>query len=255
VKPHEQEPNVFYRKVFVFLVFGLMLSVAVVSLVKLRGDNKGDSEMFFPLRAESRWTYSVDSQSQQQKYLVVDVAKGFSYVGKLHRRCLIVDETYNLERGGTRPVIYYPSAGYLNRMSGLQYNGDEIEFPAWTLAEEKHFLPLGMRANGTWSNVIRPFGNLNSAPVISQSHKSFAEPQEIVVPAGKFRDCLRVETTARFTGGAYREPLILQYFDWYAPDVGLVKTIARETDRNGRIVEDVELIEFRGPRAYLAKSR
>jgi hypothetical protein len=239
----------FYRRVFVCLLLYLMLSVVVVSLVNLRSDVKGDSELFFPLRAESRWTYSVDSQTQQLKYLLFDVAKGSNYVGKLHRRCLIVDETYNLEKGGRRPVIYYPSDGYLNRVSGLQYNGDEIEFPPWTLAEEKQFLPLRMRANGAWSNLLRPFGNLNNAPVISQLHKSFAEPQEIVVPAGKFRGCLRVETTARFTGGAYREPMILQYFDWYAPNVGLVKTIARETDRNGRIVEDVELIEFHGPRA------
>jgi hypothetical protein len=235
-------------KVFVLAIFALTLVAAAIVVVNLDLGLKDDSELFFPLRTDTRWTYSVDSQTQQAKYLIFDVAKGFAYIDRLHRRCLIVDETYNIERGGTRPVIYCRSDGFFTRLSGLQYNGDKIDFPPFSFSDERQFLPLSLHPNRSWSNVIHPFGRLsNNAPTISQSHKSFAESEEIVVPAGKFGGCLRVETTARFTGGAYREPLILQYFDWYAPNVGLVKTIAREKDSNGKIVEDVELIEFHRP--------
>ena len=221
-----------------------------IVVVNLHSGLKDDSQLFFPLRADTRWTYSVYSQTQRAKYLIFDVAKGFAYIDKLQRRCLIVDETYNIERGGTRPVIYCSSDGFFTRLSGLEYNGDKIEFPPFSFSDERQFLPLSLHPDRIWSNVIYPFGRLShNAPTISQSHRSFAETQEIIVPAGRFGGCLRVETTAKFTGGAYREPLILQYFDWYARNVGLVKTIAREKDRNGNIVEDVELIEFHRPTA------
>jgi hypothetical protein len=238
----------FSPRVLVLLILAVTVLTGAITFYNLNSDLKSETDRFFPLKAETRWSYSVDSRSQQSKYVIFDVAKGSAYVDKLHKHCLIVDETYNIDRGGTRPIIYCTSEGFFDRLSGLEYDGDKIEFPPFTFSDERHFLPLGLRPDRIWANVIHPFGRLSGdAPTISQSHKSFAETAVIVVPAGKFSDCVRVETTAKFTGGAYREPLVLQYFDWYAPDVGLVKTIAREQEHGGELVEDVELIEFHQP--------
>ena len=76
---------------------------------------------FFPLEPGSTWTYLVKSESQQQNYILTDRAVGERFIEKLHRNCEVVDENYNLERGGVRPVLYYSNQGYLNRLSGVEY--------------------------------------------------------------------------------------------------------------------------------------
>jgi hypothetical protein len=39
----------------------------------------------------------------------------------------------------------------------------------------------------------------------------------------------------------------ISYVDWYAPNIGLVRTIAHEGDINGDEMERVELIRFQSP--------
>src|ERR1700692_4423545 len=96
---------------------------------------------FFSLEGGSTWTYLVKSQSQQQNYILTDRAVGEQFIEKLHRNCEVVDENYEIERGGVRPVLYYSNQGYLNRLSGLEYVGRRIEFPPFTLSIEHQFLP------------------------------------------------------------------------------------------------------------------
>src|SRR6266851_3061993 len=167
---------------------------------------------FFPLQPGSTWTYMVRSESQHQDYLLTDRVVGERFVEKLHRNCEVVDENYEIDRGGVRPVLYYSNEGFLNRLSGLEY--------------------VGKRAQ---------------APTIAQSHRSFAEPEEIVTQAGRFKGCLRIETEARFSGGAYEQPMILNYREWYAPAVGLVKSLATKDGFQGQVLESVELLKFQTP--------
>jgi hypothetical protein len=94
-----------------------------------------------------------------------------------------------------------------------------------------------------------------SAPSISQSHKSFTEKQEIVVPAGRYAGCLRVETEALYQGGTYKEPLSLLYLDWYAPHVGLIRTLAMEGGMQGKVVERVELLKFEAPQSNSSRTK
>jgi hypothetical protein len=41
-----------------------------------------------------------------------------------------------------------------------------------------------------------------------------------------------------------KKPLTLTYVDWYAPDVGLVRTVAYEGEAQQRELERVELTHF-----------
>ncbi|MGA6970786.1 MAG: hypothetical protein WBY93_04085 [Candidatus Binatus sp.] len=202
---------------------------------------------FFPLEPGSTWTYLVKSQSQQQNYLITDRALGERFIDKLNRNCQVVDENYEIERGGVRPVLYYSNQGYLNRLSGLEYVGEQIEFPPFTLSIEHQFLPINMRPSESWNGPIEPYGGMPKAPTISQSHRSFAESQEVVTQAGHFKDCLRIETEARFSGGAYEQPMLLNYREWYARGVGLVKSLATKDGFQGDPIESVELLKFQTP--------
>lgn len=202
---------------------------------------------FFPLEPGSSWTYLVKSQSQQQDFVLTDRVVGERFIEKVHRNCQVVDENYQIERGGVRPVLYYANQGYLNRLSGLEYVGERIEFPPFTLSIEHQFLPIDMQASESWSGPIEPYGNMPKAPTIAQSHRSFAESEEIVTQAGHFKGCLRIETEARFSGGAYKEPLVLNYRDWYAPAVGMVRSLATKDGFQGQAIESVELLKFETP--------
>ncbi len=82
---------------------------------------------------------------------------------------------------------------------------------------------------------------------INQSHHTFVETKEIETPAGRFNNCIRIETQAKYEGGMYarkKQQLQLTYLDWYAPNVGLIKTVALEGGPTGPEMDRVELLRF-----------
>jgi hypothetical protein len=63
---------------------------------------------FFPLTPDSVWTYRVNSKSQHSTYVVTDKAVGEKYVPSLNITGEVVEEYYNMDRGGTRPIYTSP---------------------------------------------------------------------------------------------------------------------------------------------------
>ena len=212
--------------------------------------NPGLAHDFFPLAPESVWTYKVNSKSQHNTYVVTDKAVGEKYVPSLNITGEVVEEYYNMDRGGTRPIVYITKNGYWTRLSGLDYSKEDIEAPAWGRSEEGEFMPATLLPGINWKSQIFPFGHLPGSFDIRQLHHTFFEPADVVVPAGHFAGCMRIETEAFYEGGSYaklRKPLSLVYEDYYAPHVGLVKTLALEGTTHGPEVERVELIRFITP--------
>jgi hypothetical protein len=210
----------------------------------------GLSHDFFPLAPDSVWTYKVNSKSQRTTYVVTDKAVGEKYVPSLNITGQVVEEYYNLDRGGTRPIVYITKNGYWTRLSGLDYSKEDIEAPAWGRSEEGEFMPAILIPGINWNSKIFPFGHMPGAFDIRQLHRTFFEPAEVVVPAGHFTGCVRIETEAQYEGGSYAKmgkPLRLVYEDYYAPHVGLIKTTAHEGTIHGSEVERVELIRFMLP--------
>lgn len=211
------------------------------------GSTASLSGNYFPLGANSTWTYKVDSKSQRAHYTVTDRVIGEKFVHALNMTGDVVQETYTMSRGGARPIIYYSKNGYLTRLSGLSYSNQKIVMPAWGRSEESNFLPASLHPNAVWSNKILPFGHMPGAFDIVQTHHSFLEAKDIVVPAGHFKGCIRVETEAQYVGGSYGKVgtgLKLAYRDWYAPNVGLVKTVALEGGPKGPVMERVVLVSY-----------
>ena len=88
---------------------------------------------------------------------------------------------------------------------------------------------------------------------VRQTHRAVSEPSVIEVPAGRFTGCIRVDTVAVHGGkhdGQYdANPIVLYYSDWYAPNVGLIRTI--QSDRpdtsvpgNGPPLSQIELLAY-----------
>jgi hypothetical protein len=205
------------------------------------------SAVFFPLKPHMMWTYRVESKSQRANYIVTDMVMGPQYVPALKISGAVVQEFYNFDRAGLRPIIYLEKDGYLTRLSGLDYVQQQIKGPAWGRSIEERFLPQHLTPDRSWDNKLFPYGQLPGSFDIAQRHKSFGEPEEVAVPAGHFRGCIRIETQAHYEGGAYAQQkmnLNLAYADWYAPNVGLIKTIAYQGNSDGPEMERVELIRF-----------
>jgi hypothetical protein len=236
------------RKAALTLIFALAAAPFLgCSRSPGHGPKASLSGNYFPLGANSTWTYKVDSKSQRAHYTVTDRVIGHEFVRALNMAGDVVQETYTMSRGGARPIVYYLKGGYLSRLSGLSYSNREIVMPAWGRSEESNFLPASLAPDSVWSNKILPFGHMPGAFDIAQTHHSYLESKDVVVPAGHFKRCIRVETRAQYEGGSYGKVgmgIKLAYVDWYAPDVGLVKTLALEGGPKGPVMEQVVLISY-----------
>jgi hypothetical protein len=221
-----------------------------LAIAPLAGCNRGDigsGTNYFPLTPNSTWTYQIVAKSQGTQYQITDRVVGVKYVPALKITGSIVDESYSLARGGTRPLVYYAKDGYIARLSALDYDQKTILAPSWGRSEEAQFLPLQLQPNLTWTNVIFPYGHLSGSFDINQSHQTFSETREIETPAGRFNNCIRIETQAKYEGGMYarkKQHLQLTYMDWYAPNVGLIKTVSLEGGPTGPEMDRVELVRF-----------
>lgn len=205
------------------------------------------SAAFFPLKPNMMWMYRVRSKSQRNTYTVTDMVVGSQYVPALKLNGEVVQEFCNFDRAGLRPLVYVDVDGYLTRLSGLDYDKNRITAPPWGRSIEEDFLPDHLAPHEAWSNKLFPYGKLPGSFEVDQRHKTFFETADVVVPAGRFTGCIRIETQARYKGGAYadeKEDLKLAFVDWYAPNVGLVRTIAYEGGLGGPEMEKVELLRF-----------
>jgi hypothetical protein len=203
---------------------------------------------YFPLTPHSNWTYKVTSHSQGLQFHIIDKVVGVEYVPVLKRTGIVVNERYDIERGGTRPLLYYSRRGYLTQLFGFDYYHRTIRLAPWGISEEPRYLPSRLAPNISWHSIGAPYGSLPGSFHLRESHHTFAQPGEVIVVAGHFKGCIRVDTRAVFEGGPYarfKDGVRLYYSDWYAPDVGLVRSIARGDTVNSAELERVELVDFK----------
>jgi hypothetical protein len=206
---------------------------------------------FFPLRPGSSWTYQVAYASGARETLTDRVVANPS--GSLARGALVVSDYSGFN--GSGPVIsaelqrtyppdksqleihYVLEGDYLTRITSFG-GGAQIR------VEERRFLPQYLWPGRAWSNTLSPFEKpADDFLKITQSHRSFLEADPVVVPAGQFANCIRIETEVVYQIPS--EPDDTRYFvDWYAPDVGLVKTLVLSGDRDGRQIARIELLRI-----------
>jgi hypothetical protein len=127
---------------------------------------------------------------------------------------------------------YTPDSGFFTRVEDLSAGSSSIRF------EEPKFLPQYLSPSQEWSNTSSSAGFVK----IIEHHRTFHEAHTVVVPAGHFTNCIRVETETSYKGpGEIRGT---RYFkDWYAPNVGLVKTLVLGERPQFSLEEKVPIIK------------
>jgi hypothetical protein len=151
----------------------------------------------------------------------------------------VVSEVSRPEGTNQSAMVYVVEGGYITRVSTLGQ-------PRWTVFEERRFLPQLLRPGLSWSNSLRPFGQVQTMFNVEQTHRTFLERKDVVVPGGRFSGCIRIETEAvyKFAADQPGTEEHLRYIDWYAPHIGLVKTRVVKSGLFGSEVARIELLSF-----------
>jgi hypothetical protein len=240
------------------LFAGLLMLLAACTHQQVE-DKKAD---FFPLHTDDTWIYAVDRPLRNSHTRMTVRVRGERYVEALRRRCRLVEESYagddnEIEAPGAKPEIhpiaYYRENGFLYRALSLEYHGNELRDVGLGSGEER-FLPDTLGRDFSWDSLTTAY-NLGGGTGydVRQSHRAVSEPEVVEVPAGRFTGCIRVDTVAVHGGthnGQYdANPIVLYYSDWYAPNVGLIRTIqSNRPDTNeagsGPPLSQIELLAY-----------
>ena len=210
---------------------------------------------FFPLQPGTLWIYEVQDFKGQVDLKRV-IVRGSHYLKTQNTSGVIVEES-----GGNsdellldvswHPVAYYRRGEFLYRFSGLSYVEAELREFRLGQAEEK-VLPEDLSAHPEWESDFEVFHVGQGIGYAVRSVSTVSESLDTVtVRSGTFQNCLRVETRAVSGSLPHRaeEPQVLfRYTDWYAPGIGLVKSVT-EVPPTPQPVNTVELVSFRSGRS------
>jgi hypothetical protein len=223
-------------------------AVALAACQKQAHFNPALAGRFFPLQVGSTWTYEVVYPNGARETIsdrVVRDPGGTSLEGTL-----VVSDYSGLD--GSRSVRAelpqsYPAErtevetryivmnGYITRIENLG-GASGIRF------EERDFLPRYLWPDRNWSTSLVPFEPIpGTILTLTQTHRTFLERHKVAVPAGHFSGCIRIETEVSYHVAGQADHK--RYFtDWYAADVGLIKTVVRTDRQNGREMARIQLM-------------
>jgi hypothetical protein len=239
---------------------GFLAGMLIVTAGCTRQQDASEARDFFPLHAEDTWVYEVAQPLRNVHTRMTVRVRGEQYIQTLGRRCRLVDESYAAPdaavglvpdpagRPEVYPVAYCRKNGFLYRAMSLEYHGSELREIGLGSSEER-FLPDGLGSAANWDSITTAYdlGGGNGYGV-RQMHHAVPEPGVIEVPAGRFAGCVRVDTTALHSGrrnGTYEtDPIVLYYADWYAPNVGLVRTVQSDRPDSGAPLAKIELLAY-----------
>jgi len=227
---------------------GLLVVLTLGCAATVKHPRARSTADFFPLTPSSHWEYVVTRRTEGAPLRFVATVRPDEFKGPNRHGCRIVDEHYGDRPSDERtPIVYCTEGGFLHRVMSLEYRGESLADNGLRSGELK-FLPLDLEGTHTWEGRTNAYQlSDGSGFEVRQLHQVYVEPQPVVVPAGKFEHCARVETTAIHSatapdGSAVGPRIVYYYSDWYAPGVGLVRTEQRSTTAEG--LATVELVGY-----------
>src|SRR5216683_825925 len=169
--------------------FVIALALAAAQLTSCQNKAQFDPGLagtFFPLHPGSTWTYRVVDENLGTTNIITDRAVDKQSGGEA------VTEGPLSGGASKSTILYVTEGGYINRVS--------VDDPTWIRFEETRFLPQLLKPGLIWSNSFFPFGHLREALAfhVVQHHRTFLESGDVVVPAGRFPGCIRIETEAEY---------------------------------------------------------
>jgi len=226
--------------------------VALSGQVSCRSRDRTDTTAYFPLRNDDTWVYEIARASEGERARLTVHSRGDQFVEPLRKRAHVVEERYSAHSSGPpgEPYLlaYYLEQGYVHRAMSLEYKGQDIVENGPHAAEER-FLPLGLDERSRWDGTTTAYDTPGGAGyAVEQKHAAAREPDMVEVPAGKFANCIRVETVAvqqiEDRGHKQGQPIVFYYRDWYAPNVGLVLSRLSNRPDHSAVLAETTLISF-----------
>ena len=229
----------------------LLASTALSGQISCRSRDRSEPTAYFPLRTDDTWIYEIARSAAGERSRLTVHSRGDQFVEPLRKRAHVVEERYSQVSGPPgEPYLlaYYLDQGFVHRAMSLEYKGSHI-VELGPHASEERFLPQGLDERSQWSGKTTAYDVPGGAGyAVRQTHAAAREPGAIEVPAGKFADCIRVDTIAvqeiEDGGRSQGQPIVFYYRDWYAPNVGLVLSrLSNRPDHSAPLAETT-LISF-----------
>jgi hypothetical protein len=224
-------------KMFILPVLGL--AAIQLSSCQRKSFDPALAGAFFPLRPGLSWTYRIVDKGRGTTDIFTDRVLGARRAGPGESAGEVESEYSGPTGTLNSSIIYFPEGGYLSRQS-------RIGKSAQIALAERAFLPQVLKPDLTWSNSLVLFDQQPGIFHVVQTHRTFFDSKTVEVPAGRFSGCIRIETAALYQSNSSGSnlPLRLSYLDWYAPHIGLVKTLVEQSGLFGSELARVELLNF-----------
>jgi hypothetical protein len=210
---------------------GIVAALLVTVSLFMPGQGWGDelSESYFPLKEGMRWEYNVISdQGATKKLLITNLAPREVSGAKVTPR--------KQELGGAT-FIELMKQDETGVYRYAEQKGDKAP-PSLITPMECH-LRFPIAEGSSWKMATK-LGN--STVNISLTIESLSD--EVKVPAGTFKDCVKVKQVGENDAGTS-----VMGYEWYAPKVGVVKSIVtiKQKSKEGPKSETrtYQLVSFR----------
>jgi len=205
-------------------------------LILITGCNEKEHQ-YFPLSNGKIWNYSIVINPGVEDKLVYKktnvTLKKRSILGKEQKN---KKQVYPVLREDNS-IYYYAKNKYGITREGVQHRGNHpIKFEE----DEKYVLRYPLQLGTEWQSVSKTYLVLRryayfdyrATTNFDLKSKIVSLNESIKVPAGKFKNCIKIVGNGKTTFIGDREigtiKILVSTIDWYAPNVGLVKSIRQE---------------------------
>lgn len=229
----------------------LLRLLTALLLVTALGSCADQSSNYYPLAPGFSWRYNIELTTmdgvEQQKYVVATDAPRV-----WQERRLPVRRTLD----GTR-VFYRNDDTGIYRVASQRRDASE---PTALPEERQIVLRKPLQPGTSWRGRTETITLARTGPPQRSEYEIAASMDmeyviesvdaSVTVPAGRFDNCLRVSGQGQrrnYDAGNYIGPtdISIDKTDWYAPGVGLVKSV-REESTSGRVLNQGEMQTFSG---------
>lgn len=248
------------RSAACLLLAGVLAACSAAPVTKGRGEKRAavaengklPLETYFPLATSSRWTYRINDFSKRWTYQNKVRVQGPKRYERLSDQAIEVIERYSSDTAPfyveeSEPVVYFRKDGYLHRVFMTQQAGKLVQSSG---SGDSRFLPTTLVPGSSWESDSEAFRVGELGFNVKHRHDVVREAKAIRVPAGAFENCIRIDTSSAQPNSAKDGgELVFYYSDWYAPDVGLVKTEHWDDKGRKNLRTRIELLDYEiGPK-------
>lgn len=228
------------------MFFVILMSIFITSC------SLEQSTSYFPLQEGLQWRYKVTKTTRdgvrQQKYIYTNLAQR-----------TVDGQTVSVRRSADGSLFYFRETG-----EGVLYAGNELQVGAERkyVRDERIILHYPLKLGDQWQDNTTTKLLVKTGPPQKTEFKIVADlaldvsldalDETVIVPAGIFRHCIKISKQgSEFKdAGNYigRTVVRVKESSWYAPGVGLVKSVREETTESqaldrGELLIELELFE------------